>query len=99
MWTVPPVEESFVSSIICLIECLCSIENLETNHPPGFDYDLEFLYRKRSTLLQDARDGLSYISEDQKAYAIGRGRQKVYDCEYINICDQELTDLLGITLM
>lgn len=58
---------------------------------------LRRLYQEKDKMLDEARAMLARLPEDQRPYAIGRARQRVYDNEGIATSDNDLIDMLGIS--
>ena len=58
---------------------------------------LRRLYQEKDKMLDEARAKLARIPEDQRPYAIGRARQRVYDNEGIATSDNDLIEMLGIS--
>ena len=85
-----------------IIGYLYSIRETETDEPPETKTDdpsrcyLRQLYQEKDKMLDEARAMLARIPEDQGPYAVGRARQRVYDCEGIATSDNDLIDMLGI---
>ncbi len=93
------VEDDFVDTINSIIDVQCSIEHNE-NHIRRFRMydsdDMDHLYENRDILLQNAQRQLASIPDPEKPYAIGRGRQKVYDCDRAVTNYHALCKLLNI---
>ncbi len=94
----PPAEQDFVCIVERIIKCLCTITQIERYEPLGYEYDVRELLLDKDEMAQAARALLVRIPEDQRPYAIGRARQRVYDCEWSIVTeDNDLSDMLGST--
>ena len=93
------MEDNFVHSVACLIDVQCSIEHNEKHiynfGVPDSD-DMNHLYENRDILMRNARNHLASIPDVEKPYAIGRGRQMVYDCERAVTNYRDLCELLKL---
>ena len=98
--TIESLEDDFVDSVTCIIDVQCSIEHNDKHYYNFGVHDsdnVDHLYENRNVHMRNARKHLASLPDAEKAYAIGRGRQKVYDCEHSVTNYRALCELLKIS--